>query len=291
MKNIQILVGPPGSGKSTYAAKLVSQEGYVYVNQDLHGKEGHIDTFNQAILGGKDIVIDRMNFDKKQRERYLEPAKIHGYTTEIIVFHESFKTCLMRCVARTNHPTIKDQDTAMKALHMFFSKYERIEDNEADKVVRLWPEGSKPLAIAVDLDGTLCDIEHRLHFVTQDKPDWKSFFEGIKDDKVNNWCYDLVKAYSEYTGNSVVLCSGRPNDYRQLTQDWLSKVTPNLYYDNLFMREQGDYRSDAIIKQIILDFEIRTRYNLDFVVDDRPVVCRMWRNNNIICLQCNDKEF
>lgn len=69
-----ILVGPPGSGKSTVANSFVI-DGYVRISQDDQGKEEHFNLFKAAIVDKKDIVIDRMNFNKHQRNRYLSLAE------------------------------------------------------------------------------------------------------------------------------------------------------------------------------------------------------------------------
>ena len=167
-----------------------------------------------------------MGFTLQQRSRYLAPAKQNGYSTAIKVLHESYETCLTRCLAREGHETIKDIDAAKGALNMFFSKYERVEDNEADMVERYWPQTLKPMAIICDLDGTLCKIDHRLHFVQRPnadgiKKDWMGFFKAMKDDEVNVWCNELLKRF----GNNykIVLCSGRPDSFRRETKSWLSR--------------------------------------------------------------------
>lgn len=38
--------------------------------------------------------------------------------------------------------------------------------------------------IIVDLDGTLANIDHRLHYIKQNKPDWNAFYGACKDDTV-----------------------------------------------------------------------------------------------------------
>lgn len=290
MPKLILLVGPPGSGKSTRAYEYEKQ-GFVRVSQDDSGKQGHMDLFHTHILNEKNIICDRMNFSTQQRNRYLIPAKEAGYETEIVVLHENYDTCLTRCLKREGHPTIKDEVAAKQALNTFFSKYERVQDSESDVVTRIWPEGAKDDVVIVDLDGTLCNIDHRLHFVKKEegkKPDWKNFFANISGDDVNQWCASLIDGIQEKRC-PVIYVSGRPDNYRKETQQWLNENSLNTGY--LFMRNRHDSRKDSIAKEIILDFEILTRWKPLFAIDDRLSVTQMWRSRGIVCLQCAPGDF
>ena len=44
------------------------------------------------------------------------------------------------------------------------------------------------------------------------------------------------------------------------------------------MRRRNDFRQDNIIKEVILDFELLTRYNIEFCLDDRNQVVKMFRD-------------
>lgn len=306
-KRVTLLVGPPGSGKSTLAKEFCDKGGVVYINQDKQGKE-HLHLFDLAILEGKSIVVDRMNFSKGQRARYLDIARSHGYSTHITVLHESYNTCLTRIRARKNHETIKDEKACRGALQTFFTKYERVTDDEADVVLRCWPEGVKEKAIICDLDGTLCNIDHRLFTVRPPKEweeevaqaklekrknihgwkaDWASFFYNIPGDTINQWCADIVEKFS--TTVQIVYCSGRPDDHKRTTLSWLENNL--LFFGHLYMRPRGDHRDDSIIKEILLDFEILTRFDPYFAIDDRARVVAMWRKRGIVTLACHEGDF
>jgi hypothetical protein len=89
--------------------------------------------------------------------------------------------------------------------------------------------------------------------------------------------------------HAIVLCSGRSDNERRPTLDWLQKH--EIQYDALYMRNRQDSRRDDIVKEIILDFEILTRYNPYFMIDDRDQVVKMWRKRGFVCLQCAEGDF
>ena len=308
MPKIKILVGCPGSGKSTYATNMIENDGdhgaaTVRVSQDDQGKTGHMEIFERALNNRQDIIVDRMNFDKAQRNRYLDPAKKAGYETKIVVFHVPLQTCLDRANARENHPTIKDSATASKAINFFFSAYERVSDDEADVVERKGWVGEQGLqAVICDLDGTLCNVEHRRHFVRPPegvKKNWPAFFAGIKDDTVNVACAKLLEGMA-WAGYQIVYCSGRGDNERKATVEWLERFKLDKFADGattfqpkapLYMRGRHDSRRDDIVKEIILDFEILTRYKPVFMIDDRDQVVAMWRKRGFTCLQIDYGDF
>ena len=103
---------------------------------------------------------------------------------------------------------------------------------------------------------------------------------------VNGWCAALIWAMKK-AGYEILLASGRSDEYREFTERWL--LENHIPYDKLWMRRDGDYRQDAIIKQEIYDYNIKGQYDACFVVDDRKRVVDVWRKNGLVCLQCEEE--
>ena len=61
-------------------------------------------------------------------------------------------------------------------------------------------------------------------------------------------------------------------------------------YHILLMRKEGDYRDDAIVKKE-LGAKVAEMGTILFAIDDRQRVVDMWRENGIVCLQCDKGNF
>lgn len=291
---ILLLVGPPGSGKSSFADKYIKENpSFAYINQDTQGRDGHLQKFNDCIKNRQDILVDRMNFSKSQRRRYLDPAKKANYYTKIMVFHVPYSICLERASERVGHPTIKDAETAEKAIYGFFKSYVRVEDDEVHEVERVgWDREFDTKVVVCDLDGTLADCRHRLHHIKVEKPNkpnWKKFFDEMPLDPVNEWCRDLLHAMSQR--HQIIYCTGRAGEYYDLSKKWLEENSLAFPGFKLFSRLRGDHRPDWQVKEIIYEFEIKPRYDILFVVDDRQQVVDMWRKHGVTVLQCAKGDF
>jgi len=162
--------------------------------------------------------------------------------------------------------------------------------------------------IVCDLDGTLCNIDHRTHFVQvaegaprvansgsiiYPRKDWDSFFNGVPNDTVNEPVLEVLERF-QFEDFKIIFSSGRPERCRLDTIEWLYKHTNLFGADKsgalLHMRQDGDFRSDDIVKQEILDKHIDKERVL-FVLDDRNQVVDMWRRNGLTCFQVAEGDF
>lgn len=291
MKSLTMMVGPPGSGKSTIALSRTQKNCSAYINQDSQGKR-HRDDFLLAVNSGIDVIVDRMNFSKKQRSFYIEKARENGYSVHVVSIYCPRMLCLSRCLSRQGHETIRDQKSADAALDTFFSGYEHPSPEEYDTIEKIVHpfDAFKRDCVVIDLDGTMCNIDHRLHYVKHENKkenDWKKFFSEIPGDSVNEWCREIHERF--FDSVPIVFCSGRSEEYRGETDNWLKRN--GIGYRYLFMRPSADSRSDYIVKENILDFEILPRYNPLFFIDDRKQVVDMWRRRGFVCLQCAEGDF
>jgi len=147
----------------------------------------------------------------------------------------------------------------------------------------------KPRCFIFDLDGTLANIEHRLHHIyppAGKSKDWDAFHKACSDDTLILPTAIVAKALVNYW--DIYLLTGRMGDprTRQRTVMWLDDHGFRGLYHKLLMRPDGDYREDAVIKKEFLD-EIRETHEVTGVFEDRLSVCRMWVENGVHVFNVN----
>ena len=279
MAKLIINIGLPASGKSTESEKKIVADGNtVRVNKDLLRTMLHFDKFSGRnegltrnasrilaklyLTSGTNVIIDDTNLNPGTRQSWVDLAKECAAKIEYLdMTHVSVAECIKRDTNRGKkvgaHVIYK-----MALQHLNYMKGEKV--------------------TICDLDGTLCDIEHRRHFVAQTPKDWKRFFDGISEDTIREDVAGMVR------GKKVIFVSARPENYRPQTEEWLLK---HGFINMLIMREARDKRPDTEVKSDIYDKYLK---NLDIieVIDDRPCVIEMWRGKGLKVTDVgNGKDF
>lgn len=145
--------------------------------------------------------------------------------------------------------------------------------------------------VIFDIDSTLANCSHRLHFIQSKPKNWKAFFAGMEYDKPIDATVEVLRclamAEDDYgTQHRIIFCTGRPSSHEAMTRQWLVKHIGDWTEDcPLFMRESGDYRPDYEVKQDLLAVMYEHGFDPKIAFEDRDQVVDMWRRNGIMCYQ------
>lgn len=139
--------------------------------------------------------------------------------------------------------------------------------------------------IICDLDGTLANIDHRLKYIQGDSPDWDTFYSKCPDDTPNEWCVDLLFAM-KMAGCDIIIVTARRKSTEDETLQWLSKIFMPPLPELVILRDDGNHKPDYILKKRWL--ETINKKDVLFVIEDRNSVVNMWREQGLVCLQCQD---
>ena len=274
--------GLPGSGKSTWAR---SQKGFCVIEKDQirkdlesvgwtwsqHGEKTVL--ANQAgriifmLKEGINVIAADTNFGSHEA-RLANIAKECGAEFSVRDFTDvPVEVCIQRNAGR-------EKPVPEKAIWDMYTKY--VEPFQKIEKVE-WIDGM-PTAVICDLDGTLC-----LHV---DRGPYEE--EKCETDEINPAVKAVLYAM-KVTGHQLIFLSGRKDKVRVQTQNWLDKHGWGGY--PLLMRRTDDNRNDAIVKQEIFDQNIRGKWNVTFVLDDRDRVVKRWRELGLACFQVNYGAF
>ncbi len=280
-QTIEVLRGLPASGKSTYAIeKCEKNKQWFRVSRDairrmrgqywLPKDEELISQIEKAsvyvaLSAGKNVIIDATNLNPKYRGWIEGAAEEHDCELVITNFDTPVNECIKRDLVRAN-------SVGEKVIRRMWHQYIVGEIKAPEH------NSALPNAVIFDIDGTLA------HMVDRSPYDYSKVSTDSRDECI----YHLRGLYKSH-GSRIIIMTGRDGVCKKETLAWLDKH--DIHHDLFLQREEGDTRDDSLIKRELYENEIRGKYNVLCVFDDRNRVVDMWRQLGIKCLQVADGAF
>lgn len=282
MAKMVIMSGLPASGKSTKAKEILEQGGRtVRLNKDLMRTMLHFDKFNfknekltrlavrtlakTFLEQDISVVIDDTNLNPRTKQSWVDLA----LECNAKIQYEDMETDLKTCLQRDGDRLISVGDHVI--LNMALSSM-KLQPPEMGWVL-------------CDIDGTLAEISHRLEHVKKEPKDWKKFFEMMYADSPRAEVVEFVLE-KKREGYGIIIITARPEDYREVTMDWLDETFHSFGeeerpFTTLLMRPSGNKQPDDQVKQDMLNRYFPDKSTIQLVIDDRPRVIRMWKENGL----------
>lgn len=296
--------GLPASGKTTWAKQMVDAAvgQMVRANRDdlrlmLDGRPLHTGAAERRVsivqqtgvaellYAGVDVIVDDTNLRAKYVRGWAEIAARYKATFEVVDFTD---VDVDECVRRDSERAVPVGEDVIRSMHLRYLAGRTlplpVPDVSRDSgEVTSQPyvrDTALPLAVMVDIDGTVA-----LHKGIRDPYDTSRYHLDVPNQPV----IDAVQAMY-ITGYQVVLCSGRDDTYRAVTEEWLAEHL-GFPFAALHMRRAEDRRPDDVVKLELFDAEIRDRWCVTCVFDDRDRVVRAWRRIGLTVMQVADGAF
>jgi len=276
MKEIIMTKGLPGSGKSTWAREYIkTNRSYKIICKDdlremldagRHTKANEKfvvklrdELVNTALFAGYSAIVADTNLNSAHETRLREIAGQHQAGFRIQDFtHVPIETCIEQDLKRL-------KSVGERVIRRMARELVPVKDPRHNEMQRWKAQMELPRAIICDIDNTLALMCDRSPY------DWKR----VGEDSINIGVLRMLRRYTN-PGVKVIFLSGRDSVCRPETEAWLARFGLSGY--PLFMRPEGDQRKDVIIKQEIYEREIKEKYFVEAVIDDRLSVCRMWHH-------------
>ncbi len=152
--------------------------------------------------------------------------------------------------------------------------------------------------VICDIDGTLMNVEKRVEYAKKHKKDtdrvmdWDIFLDPmvmLEFDTPNRDVVGVIKALSSVNQDNIIITSARNERHRDVTMKQLELA--GVEYDAMYLRNDGDFRPDDIVKAELLDWIITDGYMPTVAFDDRNQVVKKWRELGIHCYQVREGDF
>ncbi|MER7890646.1 AAA family ATPase [Micromonospora sp. NPDC094482] len=290
--------GLPASGKTTFARTL--QPSVVRVNRDdlrrmLHGErlftqwaEAQVTTVQRAqvealLRARADVCVDDTNLRSRTLRDWADLAARHGAEFEV---HDFTDVPLEECLRRDAERPAVDRvgEAVIRRLHERYLAGRilplPVPEARPGRPAQVHePSAGAPEIVLVDIDGTVAlNVSRSPYDMTR-----------VGEDQPNEAVIAAVRAMHA-AGYAVVFCSGRDASARADTEAWLRRHV-RVPYLALHLRAVGDRRKDSVVKREIYEREVRGRYRVVGVFDDRMQVVRMWRALGLTVFQVADGDF
>ena len=300
MPSLTITRGLPASGKTTWAKE---QAHLTRVNRDdlrrmLHGGRveaeeprgraekqvtvAHHAAVEALLRAGAHVVCDDTNLRGRVVREFAELASRCGASFTVRDFTDvPVEECVRRDALRTGDAQVGEE--TIRSMHQRYLAGRTLPlplpviDTFAGMLYE--PPPDAPRAVLVDIDGTVATMHGRSPYD----------MSRVGSDLPNEPVIAAVRAMHA-AGHEIVFCSGRSDDCRDETAAWLDEHV-GIAHSGLFMREYGDQRKDSIVKAEIFEKEIRSRFHVVGVFDDRQQVVRMWRALGLTVFQVAEGNF
>lgn len=315
MTALYITRGLPGSGKTTWALYECSQFARVgayvarisrddlrvqlygprskdyYDHPDLQEREAEVTRIQHErirlfLSAGVSVIVDDTNLPVRRCRELMRIAEECGaYIEEIRFDNVPLSECIERQASRPERDRV--DEAVIRRMHSRYFPLAPLPEKSGlspkthdysviEPVVER--DGCDP-AIIVDIDGTLALMSGR----------GPHDYHLVGTDRVNVAVARIVDRVASYPRTKTFLVSGRKDDCREETEQWL--YDNGIFYDELYMRKTGDDRTDWIVKYEIFNEHIRDKYNVIAVFDDRDQVVKMWRTLGLTCFQVAEGDF
>lgn len=303
MSKLLILVGAPGSGKSTFARYFLrTEDNWIRVNRDdfrlmqfgdslmIPFYEERISKMVEAsvltlLKSDTNVIIDATNTSLRTIQ-----DMIHTYTEYADISFKVFDLPIDELVKRC--------DKRYEETGKFISK-SVVERNVANLKHTLEKFDFAPIPRKVQVATTsyatqdknlpkavICDLDGTLSLLNGRDP----YNAATCDNDLLNEPVAAALKMAKQQGYQVILLSGREDKFREPTVRFLDKH--QIGYDLLLMRTSNDFRKDNIIKRELFEGEIQGKYFVEFLLDDRNQVVDMWRKDlHLPCFQVNYGDF
>lgn len=299
MIDIILTTGLPGSGKSTWAKKHAEQfNGDVVLTSrdDIRAMLGigpignkaqeelvskvQDDIIVRVINEGKGLVVHDTNLNARSATRIkkLFDGEVKFGVADFT--DVPVDVCIERDAQRPNPVG----ETVIRTMAKQLQKQWRLTPewlNDKTLSDPLVYDPSLPWCVVFDTDGTTAHHNRSPY-------DYPKCYTDSVDPNIK-MLLKIIYAQGEYDTIRLIGMSGRPDTWRDMTQQW---YTDNgIFYDAFYMRPAGDSRPDTVIKQEMYDKHIRGKYNVLVHLDDRNSVVRAIRKLGVKVLQVAPGDF